>query len=239
MMNLDESTLIAYVDGELDAATAREVETMLSDDAQAQQLVKRLREIAALSRIAFNDTLHDRVPQKLQDALTAQLEQSSTEAAQQAAPQDTAVVAFHPRPQVRWGASWGKALPLAAAFTGLLLGLGGGFQYSETNTQKSIQLASMSLMQDQAAMETALNQALEVNLSNNELAWRNPNSGRSAVFTPVHTYQDKSGKYCREYRKDVTTQDQTETTYGLACRTDEGSWKTRYLILEDGSGKAL
>jgi len=239
MMNLDESTLVAYVDGELDADTAREVEAKLSDDLQAQHLVKKLREFSALSRVAFNDTLHDRVPQNLQDAITAQLEQASTETDQQADPQDATVVAFHPRPQVHWSASWAKALPLAAAFTGLLLGLGGGFQYSQTSTQKTMQLAAMSLMQDQVAMGAALNQALEVNLSNNELAWRNPDSGRSAVFTPVRTYQDKSGKYCREYRKDVTAQNQTETTYGLACRTDEGAWKTRYLILEDGSEKAL
>ena len=236
MMNLDESTLIAYVDGELDATTVREVEAKLNDDPQAQRFVKHLREIAALSRVAFNDTLHDPVPQKLHDAVIAQM---SADTDQQNAPMDTTVVAFHPHSQTNWGVSWGKALPLAAAFAGLLLGLGSGFQYSETSTQKSMQLAAMSLIQDQTAMETALNQALEVNLSNNELAWRNPDSGRSAVFTPVRTYQDKSGKYCREYRKDITAQNQTETTYGLACRTDEGSWKTRYLILGDGSEKAL
>jgi len=232
MMNLDESTLIAYVDGELDSQTAREVEAKLSDDPEAQKFVERLRELAALSRVAFNDTLHEPVPQHLRDTITATLAQNAS-ATEDAAKSN--VVAFSPRPP----AHWHKALPLAAAFAGLLLGLGGGFQYSETSTQKAMQLASMSMMQDQAAMETALNKALEVNLSGNELAWQNPDSNRSARFTPVRTYQDKSGKYCREYRKDVTTTGETETTFGLACRTDEGTWKTRYLILEDGAGKAL
>ena len=232
MMNLDESTLIAYVDGELDSQTAREVEAKLSEDLEAQKFVERLRELAALSRVAFNDTLHEPVPQHLRDAITATLAQTASTATPAA---EGNVVAFSPRPP----AHWHKALPLAAAFAGLFLGLGGGFQYSETSTQKAMQLASMSMMQDQVAMDAALNKALEVNLSGNELAWQNPDSNRSALFTPVRTYQDKSGKYCREYRKDVTATGQTETTYGLACRTDEGAWKTRYLILEDGTGKPL
>lgn len=232
MMNLDESTLIAYVDGELDCQTAREVEAKLSDAPEAQKFVERLREIAALSRVAFNDTLHEPVPQNLRDAITETLAQTTPT---EGPSTEGNVVAFSPRPP----AHWHKALPLAAAFAGLLLGLGGGFQYSETSTQKAMQMASLSMMQDQVAMDAALNKALEVNLSGNELAWQNPDSNRSALFTPVRTYQDKSGKYCREYRKDVTTTGQTETTYGLACRTDEGTWKTRYLILEDGAGKAL
>jgi len=232
MMNLDESTLIAYVDGELDSQTACEVEAKLSDDLEAQKFVERLRELAALSRVAFNDTLHEPVPQHLRDAITATLAQTAPATTPTA---EGNVVAFSPRPP----AHWHKALPLAAAFAGLFLGLGGGFQYSETSTQKAMQLASMSMMQDQVAMDAALNKALEVNLSGNELAWQNPDSNRSALFTPVRTYQDKSGKYCREYRKDVTATGQTETTYGLACRTDEGTWKTRYLILEDGAGKPL
>lgn len=232
MMNLDESTLIAYVDGELDAETAREVEAKLGGDPEAQLFVERLRELASLSRVAFNDTLHEPVPQHLRDAIMDKLAEQSQD---QAASAGENVVAFQPRAQ----ANWAKGLPIAAAFAGLLLGLGGGFQYSETSTQKAMQLASMSMMQDQAAMDTALNNALEVNLSGNELAWRNPDSGRSATFTPVRTYQDKDGKYCREYRKDVLSDGEKETTFGLACRTDEGTWKTRYLILEDGSGKAL
>lgn len=237
MINLDDSTLIAYVDGELDAQTAREVEAKLADNPEAQAFVDRLREIAALSHVAFNDTLHEPVPQHLRTAVMDAL-QAATPAPQ--APSSGAndganVVTF--KPQAR--TSWTKAVPLAAAFAGLLLGMGGGFQYSEVSSQKSMQLASMSLMQDQAAMDTALNKALEVNLSGNELAWRNPDSGRSAVFTPVRTYQDKSGKYCREYRKDVNQGGATETTYGLACRTDEGQWKTRYLILEDAQGGSL
>ena len=227
MITLDESTLIAYVDGELDAQTAREVELNLGKDDDARKYVEHLREIVALSRVAFNDTLHEAVPQALKDTI---LKGGVTQASQ---PEN--VVAFAPRAKNEWK----LALPMAAAVACLLLGLGGGYQYSETASNKAVKLASFSLQQDQTSMNSALNKALEVNLENDTHTWINPNTGRSAAFTPVHTYQDKSGKFCREYRKDMTAGGQKETTFGLACRNDQGMWKTRYLIMEDGAGQNL
>ena len=227
MITLDESTLIAYVDGELDSQTAREVEVNLGKDENARKYVEHLREIVALSRVAFNDTLHEAVPQALKDTI---LKGGVTQDSQ---PEN--VVAFAPRAK----SEWTLALPMAAAVACLLLGLGGGYQYSETSSNKAVKLAAFSLEQDQMSMNGALNKALEVNLENDTHTWINPNTGRSAAFTPVHTYQDKSGKFCREYRKDTTAGEQKETTFGLACRNDQGMWKTRYLIMQDDAGQAL
>ena len=227
MITLDESTLIAYVDGELDAQTAREVEQKLAADATARKYVEHLREIAALSRVAFNDTLHEAVPQALKDTILGNGGARSS--------QSENVVAFAPRAK----SEWKLALPMAAAVACLLLGLGGGYQYSETASANAVKLASFSMQQDQIEMDSALNKALEVNLDNDTHTWVNPNTGRSAALTPVHTYQDKSGKFCREYRKDTTAGDQKETTFGLACRSDQGTWKTRYLIMQDDAGQAL
>jgi len=225
MINLDQSTLIAYVDGELDPLTAREVEAKLRHTPQAQKFVDSLRNVAALSRVAFHDTLHQPLPDQLLGAVAKNADTSPS-------PDHTSnEMHFAPPPLTPWRIS----LALAAVVGGVLLGLGGGFQYAQTRTQNFAQQASLTLMQDQAAMDKALNTTLEVNLSGDELAWRNPDSLRSALFTPVRTYQDKAGKYCREYRKKVTTTGQTKTTYGLACRTDQGTWKTRYLILEDAN----
>lgn len=237
MITLDEGTLIAYVDGELDTQTAREVEAKLSNDESARKYVEHLRALAALTRIAFNDTLHEAVPQRLKDAAMGR----TVDAPAQSHPQAGAgnVVSFAPKPQSTARRMMPHGLAAAAAVAGLVLGLGGGVQYSENSASKSLQLAALSLQQDQSAMNQALNQALEINVSGNAYTWNNPDSGRSAAFTPVRTYQDKAGKFCREYRKDVTSSDQTDTTFGLACRDETGTWKTRYLILEDGSGQAL
>lgn len=238
MMTLDESTLIAYVDGELDMATAREVEAKLAEDKAARQYVEHLRALAALTRVAFNDTLHEAVPQHLKDAAMGRtLKSDAPHHAEGGAPN---VVSFAPRPstpQARYSMPGGLAAAAAVAF--LVLGLGGGYTFSESSNAKALQLAALSQQQDENAMNGAINKALEVNASGSALTWTNPDTGRSASITPIGVYQDKTGQFCRDYRKDVTTNGQTTTTFGLACRDGQGSWKTRYLILEDGSGQAL
>ena len=236
MITLDEGTLIAYVDGELDAQTAREVEASLAQDANARATVEHLRALSALTRIAFNDTLHEAVPQRLKDAALGRTVQDAP--TPQSGGADN-VVSFAPKAQGTARRMLPHGLAAAAAVAGLVLGLGGGVHYSKSTIDKSLHFAAASMQQDQIAMNQALNQALEMNVSGNAQTWTNPDTGRSAAFTPVTTYQDKSGKYCRDYRRDVTSATGTDTTYGLACRDDNGTWKTRYLILEDTPGQAL
>ena len=58
MLIKSDSLLVAYVDGELDAATAQEVEALLASDPQALQRVEMFRETAALLRAAFDDRFY-------------------------------------------------------------------------------------------------------------------------------------------------------------------------------------
>lgn len=234
MITLDESTLIAYVDGELDLDTAREVEADLARDDDARAYVEHLRALAALTRVAFNDVVHEPVPQRLKDAAMGRTLNADEDAS------GGTVVDF--AAQTRFAGAK-RALPhgfaAAAAVVGLVLGLGGGFVFSEQSADKALQLAALNLQQDRTAMNQALNQALEVKMSGEALTWDNPDSGRSAAFTPVRTYQNDKGQFCREYRKDVSVEGDTQSTFGLACREGDGQWKTRYLILEDGAGENL
>jgi len=98
MSELDENTLVAYVDGELDAASAREVERALESSPVARNTVAKLRSSAALVRAAFADALHEPPPPGLVAMLRA------------ATPRR--------RPATYW-------LPLAAAIA-LLIGAGAG-----------------------------------------------------------------------------------------------------------------
>ena len=50
MNSIDDITLVAYVDGELDPATCAEVETLLADSEALRQKVRGLRESTALVR---------------------------------------------------------------------------------------------------------------------------------------------------------------------------------------------
>ncbi|MDH5490133.1 MAG: RT0821/Lpp0805 family surface protein [Rhodospirillaceae bacterium] len=226
-MTIDEGTLIAYVDGELDSETARYIEQRLESDSVAKQFVERHREIAALARIAFNDTMHEEVPTHLKDAVTSPSDEHDVGVVGA-----TNIIAIPKRSTAKWGH---YALPMAAAVAGLLIGAGGGYELSGKKHEQNLRLAALTVEQDNIAMENTLNQALEVNLNDAPMAWSNPMSGQTASFTPVNTYQDKTGRFCREYRKDLVVNGKTSSTFGLACRNDAGKWETRYLIFENGA----
>ena len=231
-MTIDEATLIAYIDGELDSNTAREVEERLATDEAAKRFVERGREISSLARVAFNDTLHEEVPEHLKSVIS-----SGSSGGNQVQPTDDGnVIAIPKKNAKKSGASgnWGRALPMAAALAGLLIGAGGGYEFSGKKHEQNLRLAAITLEQDNLAMGKTLNQALEVNLSGAPMTWSNPDSGQTASFTPVNTYQDKTGRFCREYRKDLVVGGETSSTFGLACRSDKGVWETRYLIFENG-----
>lgn len=70
MTSVDDTTLIAYVDGELDAATARVVEAEIRLDPDLELRVRRLRESAALVRAAVNEPCHGPVPDELIQAVS-------------------------------------------------------------------------------------------------------------------------------------------------------------------------
>jgi surface antigen len=78
---------------------------------------------------------------------------------------------------------------------------------------------------DREKASAAASQALESMPSGQGVAWRNPESGRTRVVTPVRTYQTATGQYCREYTQTITIGGEKHQSYGTACRQPDGSWK--------------
>jgi surface antigen len=54
--------------------------------------------------------------------------------------------------------------------------------------------------------------------------WRNPDNGVEYQVTPMNTYRDPNGRYCREYTTRATIGGRSEQVYGRACRQPDGSW---------------
>jgi len=104
-MELDDNTLVAYVDGEIDAAGAAAVERRLRTDAGARNKVAALSQSAVMLRAAFNAALHESVPPRLLDVLDRPA---------------------HQRRRI--------GVPVAAAIAGLVIGLAGGFLASDSIT---------------------------------------------------------------------------------------------------------
>jgi anti-sigma factor RsiW len=71
MGDLDESTLVAYVDGELDPAAMRDVGLAIERDAEAREKVRLLRLSASLAQAAFRDPVYQRVSARLVEAVRA------------------------------------------------------------------------------------------------------------------------------------------------------------------------
>lgn len=111
---LDTAILMAYVDGEVDVETARDIEKSLANDAEARARVAQLRQSAQLARAALADVMYEPVPEAMKAAILN-------------APGK--VVAFAPKGGMRVSGTsslrrW--ALPMAAALAGIAIGLGVG-----------------------------------------------------------------------------------------------------------------
>lgn len=93
-----ETVLSAYVDGELDAAGAAEVEALLATDAQARRMVEMYRETGALLRAALAEPFYAEGAQDLLDRPRARRER----------------------------AGWPVAWAIAASVLACVIGFGGG-----------------------------------------------------------------------------------------------------------------
>ena len=70
-MTISDDTLMAYADGELDAAAAAEVEQALRQDPALAERVRAQRALRARLQATFGAELAEPVPERLQRALVA------------------------------------------------------------------------------------------------------------------------------------------------------------------------
>jgi surface antigen len=73
--------------------------------------------------------------------------------------------------------------------------------------------------------QNCVGQVLEHAPQDQTVAWRNPDNGASYDVTPVRTYQEEGGRYCREYRSTAMVGGRERETWGTACRQPDGSWQ--------------
>jgi len=78
---------------------------------------------------------------------------------------------------------------------------------------------------DQLYMSRTTQASLEHTRTGTTSTWENPDTGHSGSVTPVDTYQQPDGRYCREFQQTVTIGGRSEQAYGTACRQPDGSWE--------------
>jgi surface antigen len=77
----------------------------------------------------------------------------------------------------------------------------------------------------QRAMNQTVQRSLESTPSGTASSWRNPDNGNNGSVTPVRTFQNSQGSYCREFQQTVTIGGREERSFGTACRQADGSWR--------------
>jgi anti-sigma factor RsiW len=142
MQKRSDDRLIAYLDGELEVAERRDIEAWLDTDPAARERLATLAESANLVRLAFDEVVHEPVPDRLIAAARGE-----TVSLQPIAK----VVPFERRQGTGRTAArrgWWMGLPIAASLFGLLLG--GALAYLSVG-----KLMPAGLVGKQPAVETA------------------------------------------------------------------------------------
>ncbi len=75
--------------------------------------------------------------------------------------------------------------------------------------------------------QTALNGALENGAVRSETPWRDPQSGRHGLITPLTAPRNTSGPYCRNYRRTSVGGQGQSLFVGRACRNNQGVWQVK------------
>ncbi len=199
----DHLTLSAYVDGELDRQTMREVERFLDRDAQARQFVLDAMHATVLLRAGGNEAVREPVPERLRQIF------------------DRPPKNGRPWYEMRW-----PALKLAAAVALVVMGAGLGLIF-RPDAPPSIGLPDRLLP---AAYQQAINQSLESHLSGDPLAI-DLDGGRRIVITPIKTYRSPEGQYYRGYDMELINGGAEKKFRGMAYRAGQAEWRTTALYL--------
>jgi len=200
----DHLTLSAYVDGELDRPTMREVEDFLDSNNQARRFVLDAMRTTVLLRAGSNEALHEPMPQRLQQVFASPSANSSI-----------------------WRDIRFPALKLAAAFALVIIGVGLGFIYkpgAESMPHQPFHLLP-------AAYQQVINQSLETHMSGDPLSLDLDTDGQRIVITPIKTYRNPDGHYYRGYFLELITEDSRQKFKGMAYRTGKSEWQTTALFM--------
>jgi anti-sigma factor RsiW len=209
-VTISDETLMAYADGELDAAARAAVESAMREDPQIEKRVAAHRTLRRKVQAAYSAELSEGIPERL---LRAARGAASTRGSKVVNLQDARAAMERNKPrQQPLRPQWRTAGTIAAS---VIAGVGLGF-FMWGHTESPLVRSAGGALIARGQLETALS---------NQLAAEQ--SGASAVQIGV-SFRAKSGDYCRTFALAGAV-----SPSGLACRHGE-EWQVQALTQEPG-----
>ena len=169
-MTLSDETVMAYVDGELDATARAEVEAVMRENPQLALRIAKQKALRSTVRLAFENVADEPVPDRLLQAVrSAPVARSN-------------VIPLHRKPQRRW--SWPEWTAIAAS---LVIGV----LVSRTYFERGPGTGPVISHDGQMIASGALDHALSEQLAANQPATAPVQIGVS--------FRARSGDYCRTF----------------------------------------
>ena len=215
MRQIDDETLVAYVDGELDASTKASVEAELTVNSEAREKVRLMRASATAMHGAYGSALAEPLPAQVLATIEA--------ATSSDAERNAEILRM---PQHRFAIRQVLPYAMAASLAFLLIGGGAGFMAAKSTIERSLIGAGLPQVALHVKSEELRARALEYHVSGRSLDWQSPDSQMSVRITPVRTFMSGDGRPCREFREEVSKNTVVTTQIGVACRTAELVWQT-------------
>jgi anti-sigma factor RsiW len=210
---LDDETLVAYVDGELEVDRRAAIDAVLAHDVDVRARVALMRASAISARGAFAEIVDESVPEHI---LAAAMGRSP---AADPAPAPN-VIAFRRPATFELRA---LLLPLAASALALFIGFGAG-QLTQSGSDQTLRLASAPTADPaESAFMGALYRALEANVTGEPFTYRHAESGTAGTVVVTGDVA-ASLTPCREFRHERRAGVNAGVSRGIACRAPDGSW---------------
>jgi anti-sigma factor RsiW len=210
-MTISDETLMAYADGELDAAERAAVESAMREDPRIEERVAAHRTLRRKVQAAYSAELSEGIPERL---LSAARGAASTQGSKVVNLQDARAAMERSKPHARpLPTQWRTAGTIAAS---VIAGVGLGF-FMWGHTESPLMRSAGGSLVARGQLAKALS---------NQLAAEQ--SRISAVQIGV-SFRAKSGDYCRTFALSGAV-----SPSGLACRHG-GEWQVQTLTQEPGT----
>lgn len=217
----DDATLVAYVDGELDAAGSRRVEALLMQDAEARRKVELMRRSAGAVKTAYDAVLAEPLPPGLAELIRAGDGRAQAATARDRLASLRRRPAPLPRPTVRW-----RLMPLAASLLLLGLGFAAGLSWRDMTARPGLTLAGAASDPAARLYEATLTRLLEQGATGDSESYSDDVHGIAGRITLLGDFVAHGGFACREFRHDRTLGAAAPTAEsGFACRRLGGGWE--------------